>query len=100
MALWNILLLYKKYIIFIFSVENHWYHYLFSSLRGRKKKDFIEVIYLCQAWKWTESNGSSYIKDGIIKLLPFKWLKTVVQIRAISSKMLQRIDSPCCLLYV
>lgn len=37
------------------------------------------MIYLCQAWKWTEIYGSSYIKDSIIELLPFKWLKTVVQ---------------------
>lgn len=63
------------------------------------KKDFIDVIYLCQAWKWTESNSSSYIKDGLIALLPFKWLNTVVHIRAISSEMLRRVDSSCCLLY-
>lgn len=97
-ALWNILLFYKKYITFILSLLDHCYHYLCCSLGVEGKGDFIEVIYLCQAWKWTESNSSSYIKDALIALLPFKWLSTVVHIRAISSEMLQRVDSPCCLL--
>lgn len=64
-----------------------------------ERRDFIKVIYLCQAWKWTESSSSSSIKDGLIVLLPFKWLNTVVHIRPISSELLQRVDSPWCLFY-
>lgn len=58
------------------------------------------MIYLCQDWKGTESNGSSYMEDDIIKLLPFKWLKTVGISGLSQRRLYKEKDRWYCLHYV